>query len=130
LHAFALLVPAATANVTPAVTALVTALFSAVLKPPPNDMLATAGFTAFARTQSMPAMTWLYEPLPAQFSTRTATRLTALATPYSPPPTVPATCVPWPLQSCPFCPSPMKSAPTEARPPNSLCPVRMPVSTI
>ena len=47
----------------------------------------------------MPAMTPEVEPLPLQFSTRTATRLTPLATPYVEPPTVPATCVPWPLQS-------------------------------
>ena len=44
------------------------------------------------------------------------------------PPVVPATCVPCPWQSWPFCPSPIASKPTEARPPKSVCAVRTPVS--
>ena len=67
-------------------------------------------------------------PEPLQLSTRTATSVTALATPYVAPPTVPDTCVPCPLQSWPFCPSPMASYPTPARPPKSVCDVLMPVS--
>jgi hypothetical protein len=43
LHAFALLFPAATAIVTPALLRLFTALSSAVEIPPPRLMLATAG---------------------------------------------------------------------------------------
>ena len=64
-------------------------------------MLATAGWPAwwFAVTQSMPAITPELVPLPEQSSTRTATSDTCLATPYVVPPTVPATCVPCPLQS-------------------------------
>jgi hypothetical protein len=43
---------------------------------------------------------------------------------------VPATCVPWPLvlQSWPFQPSPIASNATLARPSNSVCAVRTPVS--
>src|SRR5919202_472404 len=67
--------------------------------PPPSLMFATAGLTALAVTQSMPAVTPAVSPLPVQSSTRTATSCTPFATPYRPPPTVPATCVPWPLQS-------------------------------
>ena len=62
-------------------------------------MFATAGLTAFAMTQSMPAMTPEFEPDPLQSSTRTACSVTLSATPYVVPPTVPATCVPCPLQS-------------------------------
>src|SRR5688572_4749372 len=94
LQALVLLFPAATTNVMPAFTALVTAVLMLELRLPPSDMFATAGSMALARTQSMPATTPLFVPLPWQFSTRTATRLTAFATPYSEPPTVPATCVP------------------------------------
>ena len=77
-------------------------------------------------TQSMPAATPVSVPEPLQSSTFTATRCTSLATPWAAPPTVPATCVPWPLQSVLF-----ESAvlvPHVARPPKSLCVVRMPVS--
>lgn len=45
-------------------------------------------------TQLMPATTLEVVPLPLQLSTRTAIKLTPLATPYVLPPTVPATCVP------------------------------------
>ena len=62
-------------------------------------MLATAGLAALLATQSMPAMTPELVPEPAQSSTRTGTSVTAFATPYVEPPTVPATWVPWPLQS-------------------------------
>src|SRR5512133_3772028 len=122
--------PAATAYGTPLAMEFATAWSSAVEAPPPRLMLATAGFTALAVTQSMPAMTPDVVPLPEQLSTRTATSVTPFATPYVAPPTVPDTCVPCPLQSTPFWPSPTASKPTEARPPNSLCDVRMPVSTM
>ena len=93
-------------------------------------MLAVAGLMALLATQFTPAMTPEFVPEPEQLSTRTATSETPLATPYVEPPTVPATCVPWPAQSMPFCPSPTSSTPTEARPPNCVCEMRMPVSTI
>jgi hypothetical protein len=47
LHASRFSLPAATTIVTPAAEAPATAAFTLVLFPPPNDMLATAGFTAF-----------------------------------------------------------------------------------
>jgi hypothetical protein len=99
LQAFAVELPAARAYETPELIEEATALSSAVLTPPPRLMLATAGFTAFWVTQLTPAMTPALVPLPEQLSTRTPTSLTAFATPYVLPPTVPATCVPWPLQS-------------------------------
>ena len=82
LQALALLLPAAIAYVTPDAIELATALSSAVLTPPPRLMFATAGRTAFAVTQSMPWTMSAVVPLPAQLSTRTATMLTPLATPY------------------------------------------------
>ena len=99
-HASALELPAATTNGMPdASTAEFTASLSAVLKPPPRDMLAThllvfpeAILSAQSTfTRSTPAMTPEYEPDPLQLRTFTATRLTFLATPYVVPPTVPAT---------------------------------------
>ena len=83
-------------------------------------MLATAGpDVCWAVTQSMPATTPAKVPLPAQFSTLTATSRTPLATPYVVPPIVPATWVPWPLQSV-LLPSPVVFVPQIARPPKSL----------
>jgi hypothetical protein len=49
--------------------------------PPPSDMFTTAGLTAFAVTQSMPATTPESVPPPSQPSTRTATSRAPLATP-------------------------------------------------
>ena len=92
-------------------------------------MLATAGGRACAVTQSMPAMIAEYDPLPPQSSTRTATSLTSLATPYVEPPIVPATCVPCPLQSLATASLSTKSQPLRARPPNSWWLIRMPVSS-
>ena len=109
---------------------LATALSSVVLAPPPSDMLATAGLTWLAVTQSTPAITPALVPLPAQSSTRTATRLTALATPCTVPPTVPATCVPCPLQSVAVPPAVTASKPVLARPTKSECVSRIPVSTM
>ena len=108
---------------------LVTAVSSAALVPaPPRLMLATAGLTALAVTQSTPAMTWSKVPEPAQLSTRTPTSWTPLATPKELPPTVPATCVPCPWQSSASASLSMKSKPWLARPPKSVCVIRMPVS--
>ncbi len=81
-------------------------------------MFATAGLMAFWVTQSTPAMTCELVPLPLQLSTRTPTSCTPLATPNEEPPTVPATCVPWPWQSSAEPPS-MASNPLVARPPKS-----------
>ena len=67
---------------------------SAVDAPPPRLMLATAGRTRLAVTQSTPAITPALEPDPLQESTRTAKRVTLLATPKVDPPTVPETWVP------------------------------------
>ncbi|GAB3811010.1 hypothetical protein GCM10027605_50330 [Micromonospora zhanjiangensis] len=112
---------------TPEEIELATALSSVVLAPPPRLMFATAGLTALAVTQLTPATTPEVLPLPEQSSTRTPTSRTALATPYEVPPTVPATCVPWPLQSSAEPPS-TASYPLLALPPKSLWENRMPVS--
>ena len=92
-------------------------------------MFATAGAPAawLPVTQSIPAITPEVAPLPLQSSTRTALSETPLATPYVEPPTVPATCVPWPLQSSALPPS-IASKPELARPPNCWWLVRIPVS--
>src|SRR4029453_13964108 len=94
LHAFALLLPAAIANVTPEAIALRTASSNAVETPPPRLMFATAGVEWFARTQSIPAMTPDVDPEPLQPRTRTGCSSTDLATPQMEPPTVADTCVP------------------------------------
>ncbi len=109
---------------------LLTAVSSAEETPPPRLMFATAGLPAvwLPVTQSMPAMTPESVPLPVQSSTRTATRLTSWATPYVSPPTVPATWVPWPWQSSVPRPSLIALKPEVARPLNSACERRMPVS--
>src|SRR5947207_3470668 len=57
LHASLLSFPAATTNVTPDLLALSTASLSVTLFPLRRLMLATAGLTALAVTQSMPAIT-------------------------------------------------------------------------
>ena len=64
----------------------------------------------------------------SQPNTRTATRVTALATPYVAPPTVPAVCVPCPLQSCVLGPLSTVLTPGRTRPPKSTWVARMPVS--
>src|SRR5206468_5388053 len=109
VQASVLLLPAAMQNVTPELIAPLTASSRAWEAPPPSDMLATAGWMEFCATQLTPAMTPEFVPEPLQLRTRTATRATPFATPYVAPPVVPETCVPWPLQSCPFWPSPIAS---------------------
>jgi hypothetical protein len=59
----------------------VTAASSAVEALPPRLMLATAGLTWFAVTQSTPAITPEFVPEPWQLSTRTACSVTCFATP-------------------------------------------------
>jgi hypothetical protein len=49
-------------------------------------------------------MTPEVKPEPLQLSTRTTRSIALFATPYVEPPMVPATCVPWPLQSWPLPP--------------------------
>src|SRR5438270_6083678 len=117
LHASALLLPAATATKTPELARLFTAVLSELEKPPPRLMLATAGWMALVASQSRPAMIPEVEPDPEQSRTRTARRSAPFATPKRAPPTVPATWVPWPLQSCPL--PPKASYTAEARPPKS-----------
>src|SRR5918992_6360919 len=93
-------------------------------------MFATAGCPAawLPVTQSTPAITPDVLPEPLHPSTRTAVRLTDLATPWIEPPIVPATWVPCPLQSLVPRPSLIAVKPPPARPPNCECVVRMPVS--
>ena len=105
-----------------------TAVSSALDAPPPRLMLATAGLTRFAVTQSTPAITPDVDARSAAAQHANANRRTPLATPYVDPPTVPATWVPWPLQSLVFRPSLIASKPTNARPPNCEWVRRMPVS--
>src|SRR5207247_1867775 len=114
----------------PELIELLTAVSSAELAEPPRLMLATDGGTWFEDTQSTPATTPEFVPEPWQLRTRTACSVTDLATPYVVPPVVPATCVPWPLQSFVPFPSPTKSAPLPIRPENCWCVARMPVSTM
>jgi hypothetical protein len=133
LHAFcampnALPLPAAMAYVTPDAMDRDTAASIVLSTPPPRLMFATAGFTAFAVTQSMPATTCAVVPEPEQLSTRTPTICTPLATPYASPPTVPATCVPWPLQSFASLSLSTASRPLTARPSKSSWVTRTPVS--
>ena len=73
--------PAATAIATPLAMTFFTAWSSASESPPPSDMLATAGFTALAASQSTPAITPALEPEPLQPSTRTECTVAFLATP-------------------------------------------------
>ncbi len=119
LQASLLLLPAAMAKTTPSAIALRTAVSTVALAPePPRLMLATAGAPAawLPATQSMPAATPAKLPEPWQLSTLTAVNATPLATPYCEPPMVPATWVPWPLQSV-LLPSPVVLVPQTARPP-------------
>jgi len=100
--------PAATAYVTPAAMDACTAASTVLLAGPPRLMFATAGPVLSCLclvTQSRPARTPEYDPLPSQSRTRTAMSLTALATPWAAPPMVPPRCVPWPSQSPPSRPN-------------------------
>jgi hypothetical protein len=87
----------------------------------------------WAKTQSMPQAYHESRPEPLSSITLTAQSRTPGATPTTPDPLsiapiVPATCVPWPLQSLPLRPSPTVSTAIDARPPKSECVRRMPVS--
>src|SRR5258708_24442223 len=86
--------PAAVTTVIPALVARCTASFNAWSYGLPRLMLITAGLIAFAVTQSIPATTPPFGPLPTPSRTRTAWSVTPFAAPTVAPPTVPATCVP------------------------------------
>ena len=94
----------------------------------PRLMFATAGLIAFCVTQLTPAATCADVPEPPSFSTRTATSFTSLATPNVVPPTVPATCVPWPWPSSAGVPTLTASKPSVTRPPSAGWSRSMPVS--
>ena len=72
----------------------------------------TAGRTAWPITQSNPSRIDVEVATSSHPNTRTATRLTRLATPYCAPPMTPASSVPLPTQSSELaCPSGMKFGP-------------------
>src|SRR3954462_5902658 len=81
LRAFWFSLPDTTVVKIPALDRFVTAVFSALENPPPSDRLATAGFCAFTRTQSIAATIPAVVPEPLQSSTRTPRSETPLATP-------------------------------------------------
>src|SRR5689334_3290941 len=64
-----------------------------------HEVFATAGVIRLAVTQLTALMAPDVVPLPAQLSHFTPCRRTPLATPYDAEPMVPATCLPWLLQS-------------------------------
>ena len=78
--------------------------------------VATAGWIAFAVTQSMPASTCDTVPVPAQSSTRIDTSDTAGALPLVVPPIAPATSVPCRAQSSLTPGAVTTSTPSDARP--------------
>nr|WP_112232237.1 hypothetical protein [Lentzea atacamensis] len=123
VHASSAWLDAATTYTTPDAIDLATEVFVVPLR----LMLATAGFTALAVTQSTPAMSAANVPFAEQSSTRTCTRVTPLALPWRAPPRMPTTCVPCPLQSSVPVP-PIASNPLPTRPPSSSCVLRTPVS--
>lgn len=107
---------------------------------------------ASATAHSMPPMMSAASPCPLQSSTCTATTVAPLATPYSLPATVDATCVPWPEKAQSFALLAAKFSavmspysahsvqlratslhralhPGSARPSKSSCDVRTPVSS-
>ncbi len=130
-QAFLPSLPAAATKVIPEATTRRTAASRARLRLPPMLMLATAGLrgarAASRTTQSRPLIMADRRPSPRQSATFTATRETPLATPNVFPPTVPATCVPWPLQSRELSRN-TALCPARARPPNSWWRVLIPVS--
>lgn len=84
--ASALSLPAATHSVMPCATSAAAARLTAVLVPPPSDMLATLLFSAFAAAAScaahcIPAITDEFVPDPSSPSTFTPKMDTFLATP-------------------------------------------------
>jgi hypothetical protein len=95
----------------------------------PRLMLTTAGRTALALIHSSPAMIPSVEPSVAQSRMRTAWTVASRATPYLDPTAVPATCVPWPLQSPGVASLSTMSTPAPTRPVNSWCEALIPEST-
>ena len=90
LLASALSFPAATTTVTPAAMVERTAEFTAEETPPPRDIERTELAALLVATHWIPEMTPELLPDPEALRTLTATRLTALETPYVEPPMVPA----------------------------------------
>jgi hypothetical protein len=130
LQAWSPSLPAATTTVTPSAMSESTAASMSGEAAPPRLRLTTAGVPGrwSVATQSRPAMTPELVPLPEQSRTRTGTNETAFAMPYVDPPTVPATWVPWPLQSLEPFPSLTAVVPGRTRPPKSTWLAKIPVS--
>src|SRR5262245_39883045 len=105
-------------------------LVSAVARVELNEMfhevLATAGAIRWPVTQLTALIAPDVVPLPAQLSHFTPCRRTPLATPYDVEPMVPATCVPWLLQSVLVVSMALKSK--LARPPKFGCVGSTPLS--
>ena len=128
-HASTFALPAAPTTTMPSPRARVMAESSAALVVPPRLRFITAGLVVWsAIAQSIPSTTPETVPDPWQSRTRTATRLTAGATPRVEPPTVPATWVPWPWQSMVLPAN--ASKPARTREPNWAWVARIPVSTM
>mmetsp|Transcript_34545 Transcript_34545/g.95527 ORF Transcript_34545/g.95527 Transcript_34545/m.95527 type:complete len:291 (+) Transcript_34545:753-1625(+) len=128
--------PAATTTTTPLLTAASTVILAPLtLFLEPRLALATAGLLPLRAIQSKAPVNqdhWPFFP-----RTLTACKVAPLATPWSLPPIVPAQCVPWPFSSSAQEVSVARhtrrlpevmSIVGIARPPKSLCVVRMPVS--
>mmetsp|Transcript_48671 Transcript_48671/g.119114 ORF Transcript_48671/g.119114 Transcript_48671/m.119114 type:complete len:212 (-) Transcript_48671:379-1014(-) len=127
LHASVFELPPATTMTMPASTAASVAWLSAVDLPPPSDMLPVA-FLPLASFDAhwMPPTTEFTVPPPLAESTLTPTSSVFLAMPHTLPPTVDATCVPWPLPSVSSLS--MVLVPQRARSSKSWCCTYTPVS--
>ena len=132
-HASSLALPAATTTVMLRPCMYAAASTSDGEAPPPSDIDATPGTPGCAAAwksaaQRIPAATSERYPEPWQFSTRTPCRVARGATPYVLPRTVPAQCVPCPLQSSGSASSSTKSNPAPTRPANCVWLAAIPVS--
>ena len=122
--------PAATTTVIPASTIARTPASSAGSIPPPRLRLATAGARPLrsCSTASIPLRISEVVPRPSQRNTLIGTIVTLLATPTLLPPMVPATCVPWPVQSVVPSDWSTEENPVLTRPANSGCVASTPES--
>jgi len=110
-HASVFSLPAATTTVTPDSVALSIAILKASIRPDhPKLILMTAGLGPFSMIQSMAPVLARTGPNPKSSTTFTAWSVMSLATPYTPPPTVPAQWVPWPCPSAAQLRSPASQA--------------------
>src|SRR5689334_1934172 len=125
-HELPPVLPADAARKTPELIMLVSAVRSGPSAGQFQEALATAGLIAFLVTHSTAAIAEADVPLPAQSSHFTPCNRTLFATPYVVDPIVPATWVPWPMQSVLLESIPLKSK--LARPPKSGCEGVIPVS--